>query len=294
MATKVTSVKLGATIPTVQYGNIMPEFTIEGGTEKKMKEKGLQLIQEVWDEYGEKPLKKKGEKTDDGIEFKEVVSFTGETILWSDYLHEYRSLDGTVLTSGSTYAGKLEKPFNTKLLSEKSGNAWGVDKDELAELWGMNGRLSQEYGTTIHTALEIYHKFHKMGDIVAQVKDLEDNYCLPKNEFLKKIVLDFVELFGAEAEPEVFVTDVNSRMAGQIDRLQILDTEKKVCRLGDYKTNFEMKKAKLKTYAHQMSFYAQALTNKGWTVEGLDLFHFDGAVWHKYELDRQSIDLDLI
>lgn len=294
MPIKVLQLEMAATIPTTQYGNLQPKFVLEGGTPAKMKEKGLELIQEIWDEYGEKPLKKKGTASEDGIKFDEVLSFTGEKIMWSDYLHEYRSLDGKVLTSGSAYASKLEKPFDTALLSGKSGAAWGVNKDDLAKLWSMNGRLATEYGTAIHTALEMYHRYHKLGETVAQVKELPDNYVLPKNEHLKKIVLDFVGLFGADAEVELFVTDVKNNMAGQIDRLQILDMEKKVCRIGDYKTNFEMKKSKLTTYSHQMSFYAQALTNMGWTVEGLDLYHYDGSVWNKYELERQSIDLDLV
>ena len=294
MPVKVKELEMGAVIPTTQYGNLQPKFILEGGTAQKMKEEGLRLIQEVWDEYGEKPLKKKGEVAQDGIEFEQVTSFTGETILWSDYLHEYRSLDGTVLTSGSTYASKFEKPFDSAMLSEKSGNAWGVDKHELAALWKINGTVATDYGTAVHTALEMYHRFHALGAKVQEVKGLEENYALPKNQFLKKIVLDFVELFGADAESEVFITDVKNKMAGQIDRLQIIDMSKKVCRLGDYKTNFEMKKSKKEYYSNQLSFYAKALQNHGWTVEGLDLFHFDGELWHKFELEQKEINLDFI
>ena len=294
MATKVKEVKISAVIPTVQYGNISPEFTLEGGTDKAMKKKGLELIQEVWDEYGSAPLNKNEEKPmTEGVEFEEVLSFTGEKVLWSDYLHEYRSLDGVKLTSGSAYASMLEKPFDAALLSEKSGNAWGVDKDELASLWKFNGKIATDYGTTIHQALETYMRFHKLGAVVQEKKGLEYNYALPKNDYLRKIVMDFVELFGSEGLPEVFVTDVKNKMAGQIDLLQIIDLEKKVCRLQDYKTNFEMKKAKLKYYSHQLSFYGLALKNHGWTVEGYDIFHLNGDKWNKYEVDEQDIDTKL-
>lgn len=294
MATKVTQLEMAAVIPTTQYGNLQPKFIIEGGTPAAMKKKGLELIQEVWDEYGEKPLKKKGEPAAEGVEFEEVLSFTGEKILWSDYLHEYRSLDGTVLTSGSVYANNFEKPFNSELLSEKSANAWDVDKGELASFWKDNGKVSTDYGTSIHTCLETYHRYHKLGAAVQAKKELEFNYALPKNEYLRNIVIGFVDLFGADAEPEVYVTDVKNKMAGQIDRLQIVDIEKKVCRIGDYKTNFEMKKNKLVYYSHQLSFYAQALENKGWTVEGMDLYHLNGDKWDRYELERQAINLDFI
>lgn len=290
---KVTSYKMGAVIPTTQYGNLQPEFELEGGTLSKMKEEGLKHIQEIWDEYGSSQLSKNSEAPKDGIEFEQKLSFTGEKVLWSEYLHEYRSLDGKKLTSGSKYADLLTKPFNSELLSEKSGNAWGVDKDDLAALWKLNGRIATEYGSSVHTALEAYMRYHEMGSVIQHLKDLDDNYALPKNEYIKKAVTSFVELFGTFDEVEVFVTDVKNNMAGQIDGLKIVDLEKKICKMGDYKTNFEMKKAKLTTYGHQMNFYRTALENNGWTVETMDLYHWNGETWKQYPVERQDIDLKL-
>jgi hypothetical protein len=294
MPTKVTQVEMTAVIPTTQYGNIQPKFTLEGGTVEKMKEKGLELIQEVWDEYGEKPLKKKTDAPVDGIEFEQKLSFTGENILWSEYLHEYRSLDGTRLISGSEYNSLTEKPFNSALLSEKSGNAWGVNKDELADLWKINGKIATDYGTAVHTALEAYMRFHQLGAIVQEKKGLEHNYALPKNEYLRDTVLSFVNMFGTFDLAEVFVTDTKNRMAGQIDGVNILDMQAKVCSLGDYKTNFEMKKSKLKGYTKQLNFYRTALENKGWTVESMNVYHLNGSKWNHHVIDREEIDMKLL
>lgn len=294
MATKITSYKVGAVIPTTQYGNLQPEITLEGGTIAAMKKEGMKHIQDIWDQYGSNPLKENSSKPEmEGVKFEEVLSFTGEKVLWSDYLHEYRSLDGVKLTSGSTYAALTEKPFDSALLSEKSGNAWGVDKDQLAALWKINGNISTDYGTTVHRALEAYMLYHELGAKVQEVKGLEYNYALPKNEYLRNAVLSFVEMFGTFSNAEVFVTDVNNKMAGQIDGLNILDMEKKVCSMGDYKTNFEMKKPKLKGYQKQMNFYRTALENKGWTVEDMNVYHFDGEKWHQYPMDREDIDMSL-
>lgn len=285
---------LKATIPCGQYANLMPEVTLEGKSIPALHKKAIAEIRKIWDEHGTVPFNENKEKpVAEGVVFEEKLSFTGEKVLWSDYLHEYRSLDGVKLTSGSVYAGLLEKPFDSALLSGKFGTKHGVDPQELQELWKMNGKIATDYGTTIHTALETYMRFHKLGAIVEQSNELDFNYALPKNVYIRNAVTSFVELFGTFDNVEVFVTDVKNKMAGQIDGLKILDINKKVCSLGDYKTNFEMKKPKLKGYGHQMNFYRTALENKGWTVETMDIYHFDGTVWHQYPVERADIDMKL-
>lgn len=293
MALPKIKYKLTSTVPVVPFGNLIPEIELEGTDIEKLHAKAMEHMQEVWDNYSEKPLRKNSEAPVDGIAFEELVSFTGERILWSDYLHEYRSLDGQRLTSGSTYAGLLEKPFDSSLLSEKSGKAWGVNAGELEELWKMNGKIATDYGTAIHQALETYMKFWRLGEVVQQKKGLEYNYALPKNDYLRGIVLGFVELFGTFDESEVLVSDVNNQMAGQIDGMKILDMSKKLCSLGDYKTNFEMKKAKLSTYSKQMNFYRTALENKGWTVQEMTVYHLDGNKWNMHPIQREDVDFSL-
>lgn len=294
MPAKTIKYKLSATVPVVQYGNLIPEIELEGTNLDKLHEKAMDHMQQIWDQYSEKPLKKRDEQAEvEGIKFEEILSFTGEKILWSDYLHEYRALDGTVLTSGSTYAALTEKPFNSELLSEKSGNAWGVDKTQLADLWKMNGKIATDYGTTLHQCLETYMKHHELGAVVQEKKNLPYNYALPKNEYLRYVVTKFVNLFGTFEVAEAMISDVKNRMAGQIDGVRIVDLNKKICSLGDYKTNFEMKKSKLVTYSKQLNFYRTALENRGWTVEGMEIYHWNGSDWVQYGIDKEDIDMKL-
>ena len=85
-------------------------------------------------------------------------------------------------------------------------------------------------------------------------------------------MLEFVDQYGADALSEVLVSDVANGMAGTIDRLSV--NGKKV-RIGDYKTNAEMDSKKMLKYQKQLSFYAHILQNKGYEVEGLDLYYLN-------------------
>ena len=270
---------LKATIPCGQFSNLQPEIELEGEDINELHAKAEAHIQSVWDKFGERPLVS---KTANGTKF---VTFTGETVLYNDELHKYFSEDGRPLLSGSAYAATKVPQFNKEMLLPKTANAWAVEEKALGELWDMNGLLSTQYGSAVHTALEIYHRFSKMGAKINELKpELEFNYALPKIPYLRDIVVEFVDKFGAEAEVEVLVSDVKNLRAGRMDRLQVLDAAKKVCRIGDYKTNFELKKDSLTQYQHQLSFYADILKNAGWTVEGLDLYHFSEG-WTKHELE---------
>lgn len=271
--------KLAAVIPTVQYGNLQPEVELEGEDLAILHEQAEAHIQKIWDRFGERPLLK---KTSQGVE---RLTFTGETVFFDSEAHRYTDKDGNVLLSGSTYAEQQGKPFDKKNVLAAASKSWGVDINELSELWDINARISTEYGSAIHTALETYHLHHKLGEIVQSKKELDYNYALPKTPYIRDAVMSFVDSYGADALTEVLVSDIEHGMAGTIDRLVIVDEKKKVCRIGDYKTNFELDAKKLLTYQHQLSFYAAILQNKGWAVEGLDLYHFsEGWTHHKLEV----------
>ena len=270
--------KLGAVIPTVQYGNLQPEIELEGEDVEALQAQAESYIQKVWDRYGERPLLK---KTAGGVEQR---TFTGETVFFDSEAHRYTDSNGNVLLSGSAYAEKQGKPFDKANVLGAASKSWGVNIDELSRLWDINAKISTEYGSAIHTALETYHLYNGLGAIVQVKKGLDNNYALPKIPYIRDAVMSFVEKFGADALTEVLVSDVEHGMAGTIDRLVIVDEKKKVCRVGDYKTNFELDAKKLLTYQHQLSFYATILQNKGWTVEGLDLYHFSEG-WTHHEME---------
>ena len=189
------------------------------------------------------------------------------------------------LVSGSGYANSVSPKFDKAMLLPKTAKSWGVAEDALGDIWDLQGQVSTEYGSSIHTALDIWHKYAPTGKKIQEKKGMDMNYVLPKNEHIKNIVLSFEEQFGSDALSEVLISDVGNLMAGRIDRLEILDSDGKVCRIGDYKTNNDLDDKKMLKYQHQMSFYAHILINKGYTVQGLDIFHYDGTKWVKTTLD---------
>lgn len=278
--------KLGAVIPTVQYGNLQPEIELEGEDINELKAIAETHIQSVWDKYGERPLN--NNQAQSGYEGKKITTFTGEEVIYYNKGddHYYTDIKGNRLLSGSAYASSLSPKFDKQMLLPKTAKAWGVDANALDKVWELNGSVSTSYGTSIHNALEAYHLYHELGSIVQSKKELEYNYVLPKNDALRAIVLNFVDQFGVSALPEVMVSDVKNLRAGQIDRLEILDLSEKLCRIGDFKTNTELDKKKIAQYQLQLSFYADILKNHGWTVQGLDIFHLEqDNTWNRISLD---------
>lgn len=267
--------EIEATIPVVQYGNIKPKFLIEEDGEETT---ALDKIKELWDKYGEKPLP-------DRSEGGEVIeSFTGEKVLYNDNTHTYYDMDGNKLLSGSYYASQLMPKFDKEGALKNMATTYDVDAGDIDNIWEMLGDVSRNYGNAIHAALELYHNHKKTGEKISEKKGDDINYALSKLPHLSTCVKSFVDKFGDEAEMEVLVSDVGNKMAGRIDRLQILDEKKKVCRIGDFKTNHTLNKKKLLEYQHQLSFYAHILKNKGWTVEGLDIYHYTDD-WEHHELE---------
>lgn len=263
--------KIEATIPTTQYGNIRPTFEIESEEEEQI---ALARLHSLWGKYGEKPLNvSTGQIEASQGTLERRQTFTGEVIMWDKDNHIYTDENGNVLKSASQYADEHSPKFDIDMLAPKTANSWGVDEESLRDIWKLNGNVSNAWGTSIHAALELYHKYHTVGSTIQTKKELEDNYVLPKNPYLRKIVKEFVELAGTDALVEVLVSDVKNRMAGTIDRLSI--TGEKSCRIGDYKTNNEMDAKKLLKYQKQLSYYAHILMNNGWTVEGLDIFYLN-------------------
>lgn len=272
--------ELTAVIPTVQYGNMQPRIILEGEDINELHAKADAFMQERWKEYGGAPLAKKEAGG------KKVLTFTGEDVMYNDETHEYFDMKGNVLLSGSTYAKRFTKEFDKAKMIPRCAKAWNVPEEAVSAIWDLNAKVSTEYGSSIHTALELYHRYHVDGATIQQNKKGagDANYVLPKNAHIRQAVLSFVEKFGTNGLPEVFVSDVANGRVGQIDRLEILDEEKKIARVQDYKSNNEMDDDKMLGYQHQLSFYANILKAHGWTIPGLDLFHFLEGEWHHTEL----------
>lgn len=272
--------KIEATIPTTQYGNLRPTIEINSPEEET---EAIETIQRLWNRFGENKLK---DNTGGG---RRIDTFTGEVVFFNEETHTYTDEQGNVLESGSHYANEHSPKFDMDAVLPKTATSWGVNEADLKDVWRLNSEISNHWGSAIHTALELYHLYHGLGSKVQEKKELAENYVLPKNPFLSKLVQDFVSLYGDKAYPEVVVSDVANGMVGTIDRLEEVEGG---YRVGDYKTNNEMDKKKTLKYQKQLSFYSHILLNKGFKVSGIDLYYYDMETgWSKEELDVLPLEV---
>jgi len=228
-----------------------------------------------------------------GSVFERIETFTGEVILYDDITHTYKTLEDVIMTSGSQWAEQQGDGFPKNLILPRTSKAWGIPEDVIDDMWIMNGDVSKAFGTAVHKALEYIHRYHIEGEQIQKLKGLDENYCLPKSPYLRQVVTRFVDEFGLDAMPEVFLSDIERNMVGQVDLLKIINLESKVCRVQDFKTTVKIDNKKLKEYQLQMSFYADILRSMGWTVLGLDLFiwvHEDNR-WKKIEQEPLLINI---
>ena len=131
---------------------------------------------------------------------------------------------------------------------------------------------------------------------------------MPKHPFLKKTIIALEKLTNKldkqykveEVVAEALITDSLTGWGGLIDRLAIIDKEKRIARVQDYKININASKEephskpkapfshmpanKITKYILQMSFYASILKKHGWTIEGLDVFIYEDK-WVHYPLE---------
>ena len=179
-----------------------------------------------------------------------------------------------------------------------------VTPESIQDMWAKNGEVSTNYGTAIHTALELRGKY---SDLSMTLKNSLE-YVTSKNPAIASIVDNFFE--GREDEDaryEVFVADEETLSCGSIDRLLVVNKKEKIVRVQDFKTNYDIFKKKkiLEPYAGlvnknelgyywiQLSFYAAILEKYGYTVEGLDIFWLNpsGNMWVEHSHDVLEVAL---
>jgi hypothetical protein len=222
----------------------------------------------------------------DDDSFVEIESFTGEKVLWSEYLHVCTDLNGRELMGGSTYASLGQKEFD----SENIAKAWAKKNEhstaDVLAFWNDLSQISMDYGTAVHKGMELYSKHHKAFG----------NDALPRVPHLREAVKKFLEVSNLKdciAEP--LITDVEMGMSGWIDNLRF--TSKKSVIIEDFKTNtFKDDKAyyskwegKLKDYKKQMDYYGTILENFGYRVETTIVWHWYQGKWNKHELGFNKV-----
>jgi len=278
-----------AVIPVAQYANIQPNIEVEAKTFDEAYAEAMPYIERIWSEYGEKPLQTRTEApqstTDD---FVTITPFVGEPFLYSDSRHEYRTLDGKPMISGSAFAEKFTKPFNKAVILPKFAQKHGVEEKEIEDMWQTKAEVSTTFGTAIHKALEFY------GNHRTTIEKTKGTFEI--HPVLMPIVKAFYDSQpNTHAIHEIFIN--SGDRVGQVDRLVI--TKPKTCIIEDWKTNGDMNKGSGKMlppyddlddtainhYRLQLSFYKKIMVDNGWTVEALRLHHFTGK-WETIEIEE--------
>lgn len=196
-----------------------------------------------------------------------LTAFVGGEIDYNDEAHTY-TWGGVVYLSGSQYAKQFEKPFDKQNIASAIAKKWSVEAQEVIDMWELKSKTSREFGTALHSALELYGRYRELATKIEKETHIHDH------PIIKKAVQSFYEGRDSEkAEYEALVVDHKNKRAGKIDRLLI--TGDKRCRVQDYKTNADVTKS-IEVYWKQLEFYADIMRSHGWTVEGLDIFAWDG------------------
>lgn len=313
----IEKLTIEATIPTVQYGNIKPTIQLEGDNFEELRDLGLERIKKISDmTAGEGytfEVRGLGTKRTVNVPLKALKTLTspitGTSIAYDEDAHKYIGNDGQNYLSGSKFPEKFYAPFDKQMIIDaiikKYPTASGP---EIEAMWKLNNEASTGYGTAIHAALENYDKNRNLGEVI---RGENPNKALSKNPFIKQLVEWFHEgRAKEEVLTEVFVSNDEFRVCGFVDRIKIVDREKKILRIQDYKTdgNIHQKEYQVKgspfkgkidntllgKHWLQLSFYAWICQKAGWTVEGLDIFWLNPEKLCKAENPWETFSHDVI
>lgn len=228
-------------------------------------------------------------------------SFNEDIQILYDHLYHTYEYEGIKFVSATTYIKRFFKPFESEKISEVSARAWGVDKHELADMWNSSGIIAAKLGTVVHEALEHYFKYQEIGKQISDKKGFDYNYAIPKHPIIRRIIEEFIAIDTAKGKiyAEALITDSKKGICGHADRVEVIDEEKKICRVHDYKVNIDSEEIdkyskvlspfdylpanKLSKYQLQLSIYANMLEESGWTVEELDIFVYEDC-WKHFTL----------
>lgn len=207
---------------------------------------------------------------------------------------------------GTAIHNLLERVFNDEPYDDLSEVMAAIELTSkcYAENKGL-GRIIQDkrssgdtlnYATPNHPVLVKLMKYYDAGK-----QHLIEN--IVKEDIINSLItlnrsLGFVGLSAQEP----LVTHKDLGMGGFIDKLYIVDEDKKICRVQDYKIQPDAGKkdssrykllnefshmipTKVSGHTIQLNYYAHCLRSNGWTIEGLDLFVFDRKGWVHYILE---------
>lgn len=204
--------------------------------------------------------------------FEKVTSFTGEEVQWSEYHHSCLDLQGNILLGGSSYMKQVTGNTSFGKIATNYAIKHDLKKQDVLDYWTSLMNVAGSYGTAVHKALEHYAKFEPI---------VGHEQALPRQLHTREIVESFLNVSNMkDCIVEPLITDVEMGMNGWVDLLRVVG--EKTVWIEDYKTaeaDPAKWKKKLKVYAHQLNFYGTILSNFGYTVEKLVVWHWTGERW---------------
>lgn len=310
-------------IPTGQYANIQPKVVGVGYSFEEAQADALNKANSFYgavDTQAEFKLLNKvvapvaiattPEGTPVPLKSDEMMKdwFSGHTVYRNKEAHSYLDDQGNSYLSGSKFAKEYTPQFNKDLILPNYAKKNDVRESEVEALWEAKGMASTTWGTALHQALETYGKFYHLN-----VKLGKDPLSVVPPT-MRPIVAKFFteERLKSEMVFEMFVTDELRYRCGEMDLVTIVDKEKKILDIEDYKTNADLfklgtPKNMLHPFTHlpnmdaakytlQLSFYADIVESRGWTVRSIKLHHFGGdenvdpndIEWVTTELRREN------
>lgn len=258
-------------IPVAQYANVQPTIEVEAETYAEALAIVQPQVHALWEQYSPGTLKVSSGTTGNR---KLLKAFCGGEVYYDDDAHVYTNEAGEVYLSGSQYAAQFKKPFDKqKIASLMAAKVEDATPEAIIAMWELKSETSTNFGNAIHKALQLYEQYGELAVSLNKTTHAHDH------PVIKKAVDSFMDAHkGERVISEALIVDNEAKKAGQVDRLLV--TNRKHCRVQDFKTNADITKD-LEIYWKQLEFYGQILTAGGWTVEGYDIFHYDGE-WHNF------------
>lgn len=277
-----------STIPTGNYQNIIPEFSVEANTLAEARDLWLQEMGVIHRMVGKDLAVNIGVTDSDPASTVKCV-FTGTEVPFDAVTHKY----GAGWLSGSTFAGNYTEEFAREIIAQKSAQKHGVNADDILDWWQLKADTASYWGSAIHAALETYGKYGRLAETVKGDRWLAiENYPAYIQDVVKQF---FAGRENERAGYEMFVADGDRKLCGFIDRL-VYDEATDSYFVEDFKSNYDLgKKAKilapfkgvvedtkLGAYWLQLSFYSHIISRAGKTVNKLTIHHWDGDCWRSY------------
>ena len=234
-----------------------------------------------------------------------LTSFNeGEDIYFDEPTHVYtHAKTGKVFKSATTWLKGYEDQFDSDRISASCSKKWGIPQEDILGMWESNGNAASGFGTAIHAVMEHYFTYKTVGKAVQISAGKEKNAALPNHPFLQQLIFDLEKVrVDGDAVQEALVSSSKLGICGLIDDLFIVDRKKKICRIRDYKITFDilvektdlkapfgyLGGAKLGKNFVQLSFYGYLMSLSGWTIEGVDIYNWDGE-WSVHTLEGPKL-----